>query len=81
MPLLSGPSMLYTRNLLYTGVTRARQLLVIVGEEMIIKNMVENNNTKKRNTGLKFKLEKYMQIFKKVWYNCMAKVLNALKVR
>jgi len=66
MPLLSGPSMLYTRNLLYTGVTRARQLLVIVGEEMIIKNMVENNNTKKRNTGLKFKLEKYMQIFKKV---------------
>ena len=66
MPILNGPPMLYTRNLLYTGVTRAKQLLVIVGEEQIIKYMIENNNTKKRNTGLKFKLEKYMQIFRKI---------------
>lgn len=66
MPILNGPPMLYTRNLLYTGVTRSKQLLVIVGEEYIIKQMIENNNTKRRNTGLKYKLEKYMQIFQKV---------------
>lgn len=66
MPILNGPPMLYTRNLLYTGVTRAKQLLVIVGEENIVYHMIQNNNTKVRNTGLKYKLEKYMQIFQKV---------------
>ena len=66
MPILNGPPMLYTRNLLYTGVTRAKQLLVIVGEEQIVKHMIENNNTKRRNTGLKYKLEKYMQIFSQI---------------
>ena len=66
MPILNGPPMLYTRNLLYTGVTRAKQLLVVVGEEQIVKRMIDNNNTKSRNTGLKFKLEKYMQIFRKI---------------
>jgi len=66
MPILNGPPMLYARNLLYTGVTRAKQLLVIVGEEMIVKHMIENNNTRRRNTGLKYKLEKYMQIFRKI---------------
>lgn len=63
MPLVSGPPMLYTRNLLYTGVTRARELMVIVGESRVVQNMINNNNTKKRNTGLKFKLEKYYRIF------------------
>ncbi len=66
MPILNGPPMLYTRNLLYTGVTRAKKLLVIVGEERVVKNMIENNHTQKRNTGLKFKLDKYKQIFSKV---------------
>ena len=65
MPILQGPPMLYTRNLLYTGVTRSKQLLVIVGEEQVLKNMIENNNTKKRNTGLQYKLEKYMQFLEK----------------
>lgn len=63
MPIISGPPMLYTRNLLYTGVTRAKNLLVIVGNENIIKFMINNNNIKSRNTGLKYKLQKYMQIF------------------
>lgn len=63
MPIINGPPMLYTRNLLYTGVTRARELLVIVGNESVIKYMINNINTKERNTGLKYKLEKYMNIF------------------
>ena len=34
LPLLSGPPMLMTRNLLYTAVTRAKRLVVIVGREL-----------------------------------------------
>lgn len=66
MPIVSGPPMLYTRNLLYTGVTRAKELLVIVGQENIVQFMINNSNIKQRITGLKYKLEKYMQIFSKV---------------
>ena len=66
MPIVSGPPMLYTRNLLYTGVTRARELLVIVGQENIVNFMINNSNIKERNTGLQYKLQKYMQIFAKM---------------
>lgn len=63
MPIISGPPMLYTRNLLYTGVTRAKELLVIVGNSGILNHMIDNNDTRKRNTGLKAKIFKYFGIF------------------
>ncbi|MGN1351506.1 MAG: ATP-binding domain-containing protein [Clostridia bacterium] len=50
--------MLLTRNLLYTGITRAKKLLIIVGNIEIAKFMIGNIDSKKRNTGLKYKLEK-----------------------
>lgn len=50
------PPMLTCRNLLYTGVTRARQLVILVGEAMVLKKMVENINERKRFTGLADKL-------------------------
>ncbi|NLY18211.1 MAG: ATP-dependent RecD-like DNA helicase [Clostridiaceae bacterium] len=54
---LSGiPPMLTCRNLLYTGVTRACRLVVLVGETRILKKMVENITEKKRFTGLAEKL-------------------------
>ncbi len=65
MPIISGPPMLYTRNLLYTGITRAKELLVIVGESNIVNRMIDNNEIKKRNTGLQYKLDKYYNIFQK----------------
>lgn len=49
--------MLLTRNLLYTGVTRARELLIIVSDVRTTNYMIQNVDSKKRNTGLKFKLE------------------------
>ena len=49
--------MLLTRNLLYTGITRARKLLVIVGMEKVIEFMIQNVDVKKRNTGLEYKLK------------------------
>lgn len=48
--------MLLTRNLLYTGITRAKQLLIIIGNEKVIEFMINNIDSKKRNTGLQFKL-------------------------
>lgn len=48
--------MLLTRNLLYTGITRAKKLLIIIGSEKIINFMIQNVDSKKRNTGLEFKL-------------------------
>ena len=53
--------MLLTRNLLYTGMTRAKKLLIIIGNKNIIDFMINNSDNKKRNTGLAFKLESKMQ--------------------
>jgi exodeoxyribonuclease V alpha subunit len=52
IPVLSGPPMLLTRNLLYTAVTRARELAVIVGSEETMYRMVDNNRVTERYTAL-----------------------------
>lgn len=52
MPMHKGPPMLYYRNLLYTAVTRAKRLLVLVGDEKIVEYMVNNNRKNKRYSGL-----------------------------
>lgn len=49
--------MLLTRNLLYTGITRAKKLLIIVGNEKVVDYMIQNIDSKKRNTGLKYKMK------------------------
>lgn len=48
--------MLLTRNILYTAITRAKKLLVVVGSNKVIEYMIKNGDTKKRNTGLEYKL-------------------------
>ncbi len=48
--------MLLTRNLLYTGITRAKKLLIIIGSKKILDFMIQNVDSKKRNTGLEYKL-------------------------
>ena len=50
-------NMLLTRNLLYTGITRAKKLLVIIGSNKLIEFMIKNSENKKRNTGLEEKLK------------------------
>ena len=52
LPLMNGPKMLMTRNLLYTAVTRAKKLVVIVGSENCVRMMVENNWILRRYTAL-----------------------------
>ena len=50
--------MLLTRNLLYTGITRAKKLLIIIGSERVVNYMIQNVDSKKRNTGLDYILRK-----------------------
>ncbi len=52
MPLLSGPRMLFNRNLLYTGVTRAKSCVTILGSRNTLREMVANNYQNRRYTGL-----------------------------
>ena len=52
LPLLSGPRMLFNRNLLYTAVTRAKRCVVIVGSEETVERMIGNVSEQKRYTGL-----------------------------
>ena len=52
MPMCSAAYMLHTRNLLYTAVTRAQKMVVLVGREDIISEMVNNNHQTLRYTGL-----------------------------
>lgn len=56
MPLLSGPRQLMNRNLLYTGVTRAKKCLVIVGSNDTVKEMINNDEENLRYSGLKTKI-------------------------
>ncbi|MGN1051234.1 MAG: ATP-dependent RecD-like DNA helicase [Acutalibacteraceae bacterium] len=52
IPMFKTAPGLLTRNLLYTAVTRARQLLILAGSEEVVKIMVQNNKSLKRYTGL-----------------------------
>jgi len=59
LPLAWGPPQLMTRNLLYTAVTRAKEIVVIVGHESSIKKMIQNNHISRRYSGLKERLDRY----------------------
>jgi len=54
IPMMQVSPMLLTRNLFYTGVTRAKKIVVLVGEKRIIKQMVDNNTSNKRFTNLSY---------------------------
>ncbi len=52
IPMYYGPEMLINRNLLYTAVTRAKSLVVLVGSEDVMRKMVNNNKERMRWSGL-----------------------------
>ncbi len=53
IPVTGGHPGLFTRNLLYTAVTRAKKMVVLVGEKYNVKRMVDNNYVEKRYTLLR----------------------------
>ena len=56
LPITASAPMLLTRNLLYTAITRAKKLLIVISSQNIIDKMIQNYDSKKRNTGLEYKL-------------------------
>jgi exodeoxyribonuclease V alpha subunit len=56
LPLMNVPSQLKYRNLLYTALTRAKEMVILVGRESIIRDMVNNNRQVQRYTTLKDRL-------------------------
>ncbi len=52
LPIHSGPNMLFNRNLLYTAVTRAKKMVVVVGLSETMKHMVDNNKEIERYSSL-----------------------------
>lgn len=64
MPISWGPPMLLTRNLLYTAITRARDLVVLVGEQKHLHTMINNNRIAKRYSALDKKMRNYVAVFK-----------------
>lgn len=59
IPVFSGPPMLLTRNLLYTAITRARDLVILVGDKRYMHMMIRNNQITKRYSSLNTKLRDY----------------------
>lgn len=59
IPVFSGPPMLLTRNLLYTAITRARDLVVLVGQVRYLDMMIKNNLIARRYSSLDLKIREY----------------------
>ncbi len=53
---LDGAPMLLTRGVLYTAITRARELFIMVGDESVVAQMVANNRQTRRYSGLRARL-------------------------
>lgn len=60
IPLLSGPPKLLNRNLLYTAITRAKQMVVIVGNINLVNQMIDNLEEQKRFTSLDLRIQEMM---------------------
>ena len=60
MPLLGGPRMLFNRNLLYTGVTRARSCVTILGSRQVVQDMIANESEARRYTSLDVRIKEVM---------------------
>ena len=61
IPVFSAPQRLLSRNLLYTAVTRAKKLLVMVGREEMVRQMVDTPNASRRYSALKWRLKELME--------------------
>lgn len=64
IPMMPASFMLLNRNLLYTAITRAKKLVILLGEKKILKQMVRNNNESKRLTNLSFWIKELSEALK-----------------
>ena len=61
MPVFQAPARLLNRSILYTAVTRAKRLLVLVGRQSVVEQMVESNQKNRRYSALKYRLRSYYE--------------------
>ncbi|MDB8789766.1 ATP-dependent RecD-like DNA helicase [Romboutsia sp. 1001216sp1] len=61
IPITWAPPMLLSRNLLYTAVTRAKKLVVLVGDVKYLEYMIKNNRINNRHSNLSYKLNKFKE--------------------
>lgn len=64
IPLFMGPPMLLNRNLIYTAVTRARKMVVLVGDQRALRFMIANDRSLERYTSLGFRIRKSVAVRK-----------------
>ncbi len=62
LPLIGNYDKLYFRNLLYTAVTRAKKMLIIVGSKRTVDFMIENNRRTNRHSCLKEMIDREMKL-------------------
>lgn len=61
IPIVWAPPMLLSRNLLYTAVTRAKKIVVLVGDVKYLEQMIKNNRINDRYSNLSYKLNKFIK--------------------
>lgn len=61
IPIFMGPPLLMNRNLLYTAITRAKQLVVLVGDIKAVQFMINNNKSFERYSLLKYRIMDIME--------------------
>lgn len=64
IPVFNGPPMLMTRNLIYTGVTRAKTFLVLIGISGTLKDMIRNKLITKRYSSLRDRIKNFCDVIK-----------------
>ena len=62
IPMANAPYMLLTRNILYTGITRGKSLVVLVGNENILNKMIDTEIIDRRKSTLAYNLKKYYNL-------------------
>jgi exodeoxyribonuclease V alpha subunit len=63
MPAFMGSPFLMNKNLLYTGITRAKELVIVVGYQRALKFMVENNSNLERYSTLEIRIKGLLDVF------------------
>lgn len=61
IPVYMGAPFLMNRNLLYTGITRAKKMVVVVGVTRALKFMVDNTNSMERYSSLKWRIQEIIK--------------------
>ena len=63
LPILTGPKLLFNRNLLYTAITRAKECVTIVGDRGMVMNMIQNVSEYERYTSLDIAIKQMEEIY------------------